>query len=88
MHLAATSVERRGIMGCVRNGYISIFAVVFSRLFFFFILNLFNRRKKKRKPTESAHKEKHSYISRYLICFFLYVVYSWLDQLSVTVSKG
>lgn len=64
----------------------------FSRLFsadcfIFFILNVFNRRKKKRKPIESAHKEKHSYISRYLICFFLYVVYSWLDQLSVTVSK-
>lgn len=88
MHLAATSVERRGIMGCVRNGYISIFAVVFSRLFYFFYFKCVQQEKKKRKPIESAHKEKHSYISRYLICFFLYVVYSWLDQLSVTVSKG
>ena len=49
MHLAATSVERRGIMGCVRNGYISIFAVVLQQIvLFFFILNVFNRRKKKK----------------------------------------
>lgn len=73
-------------MGYFLNGYISFFFFfcgLFSADCFYFKYNQL-----KKKPIESAHKEKHSYISRYLICFFLYVMYSWPDQLSVTVSKG
>lgn len=78
-----TQPQRRGTtIGNFCNGCISILWIVFSRLSF--ILNVFSWGKK-RKPIESAHKEKHSSILRYLICFLS--VCSWPEQHSL-FSKG